>query len=62
MSPTSEIKSHKSPAGAGGEGEGSRRPLMGGAKGEQEEGEGEEREALTEDLIQEILGPEDDTQ
>uniref|UniRef100_A0A0P4W833 Solute carrier organic anion transporter family member n=1 Tax=Scylla olivacea TaxID=85551 RepID=A0A0P4W833_SCYOL len=65
MSPTSELKYLSAPAGGGGEGEGSRRVLVAEEKVMQEEGGGEDEgreEALTEELIQDILGPEDDTQ
>ncbi|XP_045136417.1 solute carrier organic anion transporter family member 74D-like isoform X2 [Portunus trituberculatus] len=63
MSPASELKCLNAPAGDDGEGEGSRRVLMAGGKMMHDEGgedEGRE-EALTEDLIQDILGPEDNT-
>ena len=60
------MKCHKISVRDGGEGGGSRRAMVGGGKVEQEEegggGEEEGTEALTEELIHDILGPEDDTQ
>lgn len=65
MSPASELKCLNVPAGGGAEGEGSRRVVVAGEKAGQGEAGGEsdgQEVALTEDLIQDILGPEDDTQ